>query len=115
MKLATGWRTCGRLALPSLISAPCVVTLPKPGCRVVPLRPNTDVALMLGLAHTLIAENLYDWAFLETYTVGFAGLRAYIMGESDSMPKDAAWASAITQIGADDSAPWRGAWPQCVP
>src|SRR5262249_14708968 len=32
-----------------------------------PLRPNTDVALMLGLAHTLIAENLHDRAFLDTY------------------------------------------------
>jgi biotin/methionine sulfoxide reductase len=70
------------------------------GAEWLPLRPNTDVALMLGLAHTLIAENLYDRAFLETYTVGFARLRAYIIGESDGIPKDAAWASAITQIPA---------------
>ena len=34
------------------------------GAEWLPLRPNTDVALMLGLAHTLIAENLYDRAFL---------------------------------------------------
>src|SRR5207247_1793569 len=59
-----------------------------------------DVGLMLGLAHTRMPENLYDRAFLETYTVGFARLRAYIMGESDGTPKDAAWASAITQIPA---------------
>src|SRR5712691_140472 len=70
------------------------------GAEWLPLRPNTDVALMLGLAHTLIAENLYDRAFLDTYTVGFARLRAYIMGESDGTPKDAAWASDITQIPA---------------
>jgi biotin/methionine sulfoxide reductase len=70
------------------------------GAEWLPLRPNTDVALMLGLAHTLITEQLYDQAFLETYTVGFARLRAYIMGESDGTPKDAAWASAITQIPA---------------
>src|SRR4030095_15554206 len=70
------------------------------GAEWLPLRPNTDVALMLGMAHTLIAENLYDRAFLDTYTVGFARLRAYIMGESDGTPKDAAWASAITQIPA---------------
>jgi len=68
------------------------------GAAWLPLRPNTDVALMLGLAHTLIAENLYDRAFLDTYTVGFARLRAYVMGESDGTPKDAAWASAITQV-----------------
>jgi biotin/methionine sulfoxide reductase len=62
------------------------------------LRPNTDMALMLGLAHTLITENLYDHAFLETYTVGFERLRAYIMGETDGTEKDAAWASDITDI-----------------
>lgn len=65
-----------------------------------PLRPNTDVALMLGLAHTLLAEQRHDRAFLERYTVGFDRLRAYVMGESDGQPKDAAWASAITQISA---------------
>jgi biotin/methionine sulfoxide reductase len=48
----------------------------------------------------LIAENLYDRAFLYTYTVGFERLRAYIMGETDGIPKDAAWASHITQIPA---------------
>ena len=72
------------------------------GAEWLPLRPNTDVALMLGLAHTLIAENLYDRPFLDTYTVGFECLRAYIMGETDGIPKDAAWASDITQIPATD-------------
>jgi biotin/methionine sulfoxide reductase len=70
------------------------------GAEWLPLRPNTDVALMLGLAHTLIAEDLYDRDFVERYTVGFDRLRAYVMGESDGTPKDAAWASAITQIPA---------------
>jgi biotin/methionine sulfoxide reductase len=65
-----------------------------------PLRPNTDVALMLGLAHTLIAEGLYDRIFIETYTVGFERLRAYVLGETDDIAKDAAWASHITQIPA---------------
>src|SRR5699024_7133478 len=27
-----------------------------------PLRPNTDTAVMLGLAHTLVSENLHDGA-----------------------------------------------------
>jgi biotin/methionine sulfoxide reductase len=70
------------------------------GAEWLPLRPNTDTALMLGLAHTLIAEKLHDRAFLDTYTVGFERLRAYIMGETDGTPKDAAWASTITHIQA---------------
>jgi biotin/methionine sulfoxide reductase len=58
------------------------------------------VAMMMGLAHTLIAENLHDRAFLETHTVGFERLRAYLVGETDGTPKDADWAAYITQIPA---------------
>ncbi len=65
------------------------------------LRPATDVALMLGLAHVLIAEGLHDEAFLARCTVGFERLRAYVLGESDGCPKTPEWASAITQIDAD--------------
>jgi biotin/methionine sulfoxide reductase len=71
------------------------------GAEWLPLRPNTDAALMLGLAHTLIAEGRHDRAFLDTYTVGFERLRAYVLGESDGQPKDAAWAAAITEIPAE--------------
>lgn len=67
-----------------------------------PLRPNTDVALMLGLAHTLIAEGRHDRAFLERYCVGFERFETYLTGASDGTPKDAAWAAAITEIPADD-------------
>jgi biotin/methionine sulfoxide reductase len=70
------------------------------GARWLPLRPNTDTALMLGLAHTLIAGDRHDRAFLDRYTVGFERLRAYVMGESDGTPKDAAWASTITDVPA---------------
>src|SRR6267154_3706854 len=36
-----------------------------------PIRPGTDVALMLGLAHTLVAEGLHDRAFLDRYCTGW--------------------------------------------
>ena len=65
-----------------------------------PVRPNTDVALMLGLAHTLIDESLHDQAFLERYTTGFARFRAYVMGETDGVARTADWAAAITEIPA---------------
>ena len=64
-------------------------------------RPNTDTALMLGLAHTLVAEGLHDRAFLDRYCVGFERFRAYLMGETDGQSKDAAWASVITEIPAE--------------
>ncbi|MDG2482199.1 MAG: molybdopterin-dependent oxidoreductase [Alphaproteobacteria bacterium] len=64
-------------------------------------RPNTDVALMLGLAHTLVDEGLHDEAFLARYCVGFERFRPYLMGQSDGQPKDADWAAGICNIQAD--------------
>ena len=63
-------------------------------------RPNTDAALMIGLAHTLISEGLHDQDFLDRYCAGFDRFRPYLMGETDGVPKDADWAAAITEIDA---------------
>lgn len=63
-------------------------------------RPGSDTAVMLGLAHTLLVEGLHDRAFLDRYTVGFERFAAYLGGEIDGTPKDAAWAEQITGIAA---------------
>jgi len=65
------------------------------------IRPNTDTAMLLALTHTLISERRHDEAFLGGYCVGFERVRAYVLGETDGQPKDAAWAAAITGIPAD--------------
>jgi len=65
-----------------------------------PVRPNTDTALMLALAHTLLADGLHDPEFLERYCVGADVFEAYLRGESDGRPKDAEWAAPITGIEA---------------
>ena len=65
-------------------------------------RPNTDTALMMGLAHTLVAEGLHDEAFLADYAVGFNNFRPYLMGETDGQAKSAEWAAEITGVGVDD-------------
>lgn len=64
-------------------------------------RPNTDVALMLGLAHTIHAEGLHDAAFMDRYCVGFDRFLPYLTGEADGQPKDADWAAVISEIPAD--------------
>jgi biotin/methionine sulfoxide reductase len=64
-------------------------------------RPNTDTAIMLGLAHVLISDGLADRGFIEQYTVGFDRLSAYIRGESDGTPKTPEWAAEISGIGAE--------------
>jgi len=64
-------------------------------------RPNTDTALMLALAHTLIAEGLHDRDFLGRYTTGFDKFAGYVMGRTDGVARDAAWAAAICDIDGE--------------
>ncbi|OZI52251.1 molybdopterin-dependent oxidoreductase [Bordetella genomosp. 5] len=65
------------------------------------IRPNTDTALMLAMAHTLIAEGRHDAAFVATHCTGFERWAAYLRGETDGQAKNAAWAAAITGVPAD--------------
>jgi biotin/methionine sulfoxide reductase len=67
-----------------------------------PATPGTDTALMMGIAHTLLEEELCNHAFLSKYTVGFDAIAAYLRGSTDLQIKDAAWASAVTGIAAED-------------
>lgn len=64
----------------------------------VPLTPNTDVALMLGIAHTLAVEGLADDNFLADHCVGYDNFERYLLGASDGVAKSAAWASRITGL-----------------
>lgn len=64
-------------------------------------RPNTDVALMLGLAHTIYVEGLHNPDFLARYCVGFEKFHPYLTGATDGQPKSADWAAPITGIDAD--------------
>lgn len=68
-------------------------------CRLwLPLRPGTDAALALAMAHVMIFEGLYDRPFVETWTVGFDALKARV---ADCTP---AWGEAITGVKAADIA-----------
>ena len=64
------------------------------------IRPGTDVALILALAHVLVSEGLQDQAFLDRYTVGFDRFAAYVRGETDGIAKTAEWAADICEIPA---------------
>jgi biotin/methionine sulfoxide reductase len=67
-----------------------------------PIRPGTDVALMLGLAHTLVSEGRHDRTFLDRYCAGWEVFEDYLFGNEDGQPKDAAWAAAICGLPADE-------------
>ncbi|WP_108660262.1 molybdopterin-dependent oxidoreductase [Acuticoccus kandeliae] len=64
-------------------------------------RPNTDTAIMLAIAHTLIVEGLVDQPFLDRYTVGYEALRAYILGETTGTATTPEWAAAICDVPAE--------------
>ena len=66
-----------------------------------PIRPGTDVALMLGLAHTIVSNNLHDEEFLNRFTCGFEKVQSYLLGEDDGELKSAEWASKICGIEAE--------------
>ncbi|MBK1663024.1 trimethylamine-N-oxide reductase TorA [Rhodospirillum rubrum] len=64
-------------------------------------KPQTDMAMMLGVAHTLYSEKLHDQSFLDDYTFGFDRFLPYLTGESDKTPKSAEWASEICGVPAE--------------
>lgn len=60
----------------------------------------TDVALAMGIAHTLVKNNKHDVKFIEKYTHGFNEFNAYLLGKTDGVVKDSAWAEKITGVPA---------------
>ncbi len=80
----------------------------------IPIKPNTDAAMMAGMAHHIFSNNLQDQAFIDKFVQGmdkgtmpnqFANrenFRDYIMGTSDGVPKTPEWAAGICGVKAQD-------------
>ena len=62
---------------------------------------GTDVALMLGIAHTLVENGWHDEAFLDRCTTGYSVFADYLQGNADGEAKSAEWAAEICGINAD--------------
>ncbi len=62
---------------------------------------GTDVALMLGIAHTLVENGWQDADFLSRCTVGYDTFATYLTGERDGVAKTAEWAAEICGVTAD--------------
>jgi len=84
----------------------------------IPIRPNTDAAMMAGMAHYIFSNNLQDQAFIDKFVQGMdAGtmpewskdspngqenFKDYILGTYDGQPKTPEWAEQICGVKAAD-------------
>ncbi|WP_076412737.1 trimethylamine-N-oxide reductase TorA [Shewanella sp. UCD-KL12] len=71
------------------------------GCEQLYVNPQTDVALMLGIAHEMVTKGLHDKKFIGGYSLGFDRFLPYLMGESDGIVKTPEWASKITGVSPE--------------
>src|SRR5262249_50713665 len=72
--------------------------LPPTACEWIPVRPNTDTAIMLALACEIIRSGRHDRVFLDRYCVGYEQWERYLLGTNDGIVKDAAWAGPIAGV-----------------
>ena len=80
----------------------------------IPIKPNTDAAMMAGMAHHIFINKLQDQKFIDKFCLGMdAGtmpkkygdkqnFKDYILGKYDETPKTAEWAAAICGVSAAD-------------
>jgi thiosulfate reductase / polysulfide reductase chain A len=61
-----------------------------------PIKPATDLALLLAWIHVLIYENRYDKAYIEKYATGFDRLKQHVRRFTPE------WAYGITTIKPED-------------
>ncbi|HNG17417.1 molybdopterin-dependent oxidoreductase, partial [Accumulibacter sp.] len=80
----------------------------------IPIRPNTDAAMLAGMAHYIFTNKLQDQEFIDDYVQGMdegtmpdwakgqENFKDYILGKYDQTPKTPEWAAQICGVPADD-------------
>jgi len=68
--------------------------------RWIPVLPNTDAALYLGITYQWLKDGTYDKEYLKTHAVGVEKYEAYVMGKEDGVAKTPEWAAPITGVPA---------------
>lgn len=66
----------------------------------IPIRPGTDGAMLLAMAHTIMESGLENKDFLDKFTVGYDKFKDYVLGKEDGVAKTPAWAEEISGVKA---------------
>ncbi|MFC2039723.1 molybdopterin-dependent oxidoreductase [Chloroflexota bacterium] len=69
----------------------------------IPIRPTTDVSMMIAVANVWFKEDLCDNEFINKYVEpdGLAKWKAYVLGISDGVDKTPQWAETICGVPAE--------------
>jgi anaerobic selenocysteine-containing dehydrogenase len=81
-----------------IVVDPRVTPLAKKADIYAQVRPGTDCALALGLLNVIIAEELYDKAFVDQWTIGFDKLVEQVKQYSPKKVAEITWVPAETII-----------------
>jgi len=69
----------------------------------IPIRPTTDVAMMIAVANVWFKEDLCDKAFIERWVEpeGLARWKGHVLGDPNGVDKDPRWAERICGVPAE--------------
>lgn len=85
------------------------------GTAWIPVRPGTDVALMMAVLYVWIQEGLVDLAFVNKYSVGFEALCQRVLGQ-DGVPEcTPQWAEGICGTPAEITLQFARLYGRCKP
>lgn len=80
----------------------------------IPIKPNTDGAMLAGMAHYIFSHNLQDQKFIDKFCLGMdrgtlpdwakgkENFKDYILGTIDGVAKTPEWAASICGVSAAD-------------
>ena len=93
---ATGIKKALRKGAKMIVADPRRIALADLADLYLPIRVGSDVALLLGMAHVIVRDKLFDTNFIEERT---SGAKEFLEHVKEFTPE---WAAAITEIPAAD-------------
>ncbi|MBW2028017.1 MAG: molybdopterin-dependent oxidoreductase [Deltaproteobacteria bacterium] len=69
----------------------------------IPIKPGTDVAMFMGMAHVLFQDDTWDKDFVERFveSKGFQKWKDYVLGKSDGIEKSPEWAEERCSVPSE--------------